>query len=235
MTTSKMNLISKLVLGIFCFFSSWGWAQAAVPSGKTTVIYFGSQGQEYFDKTVKPTFENNFGSCKNCEIVNNTPYTKEGAVDYTALKERIENLPTNASLVFFDFNFKVNDQNKDLVDALNKKSSSGILIVASAGTPKAAESSSPLSRTVLGQVHGAVIIGELTERDALMPLGFYGPEMLTALRPPKDMIGKGLTPLIFVSHLAYKWPKRSSQEWSDYFKTKKMKSRKIWLDLDDLF
>lgn len=235
MMMNKQKIAKTLAvtfLGVMC----WGAARAAnasVPSGKTTVVYFGLQNQEDFDKKVKPVFDSQ--SCKNCELVNYTPYTKEGAVDFPALQERVESLPETTSFVFFDFNMKVNDHNKDLVDALNKKADKGLVVVGSAGVPKANETSSPLSRTVLGQVHNSLIIGELGEKDRLMPTGFYGPEMLTAIRPPKDKIGQGYAPLIFAANLAEHWQKHSGPEWTEHFKAKKSKSRKLWLDMSDMF
>jgi|GEM_PF-1382649 len=231
----KKTLTGALIALVSCGVTWAHSAQAAVPNNKTTVIYFGLQKAEDFELKVKPLFEERARSCKSCEIVNYTPYTKEGAVDMEALYERVETLPANASFVFFDFNMKVNDGNKDLVDLLNKKVDSGMVVVGTAGVPKASEASGPLSRTILGQVHGALIIGELGERDRLVPTGFYGPEMLTALRPPRDMLGQGVGPLLFAAALAESWPKRSGSEWVEYLRNKKMKSRKIWLELGDMF
>lgn len=232
MTNIKFKkILAVSLVGVMC----WGaaLAQAAVPSGKTRVVYFGQGTSDDFEKKIKPLFDSQ--SCRSCELVNYTPYTKEGLVDLQGLRERVESLPDNASFVFFDFNMKVNDQNKDLVELLNKKADKGLLVVASAGAPKVNEASSPLSRTVLGQVKNALIIGELGDRDRLMPTAFYGPEMLTALRPPKDKIGQGYGPLIFAASLAERWQKHTSQEWAEHFKNKKIKSRKLWMDLNDMF
>ena len=229
-TKILLGLTLSLFLGLLCGSAD---AHGAIPSGKTTVFYFGQQSQDDFEKKVKPVFSSQ--PCKNCELVNATPYTKEGAVDMAALHEKLANLPDNASFVFFDFNMKVTDQNKNLVDILNQKADKGLLVVGSAGAPKSNESSGPLSRTLLGQVKNALIIGELGERDRLAPSAFYGPEMLTALRPPKDKMGQGYSPLLFAAALADHWPKRDSQEWSEFFKKKKAKTRKIWLELGDLF
>lgn len=238
MTIKKMNqakILTRILTEIFLSMACWGaaFAQASVPSGKTTVVYFGTQNQEDFDKKIKPVFESQ--SCKNCELVNYTPYTKEGVVDMPNLQEKVSALPETTSFLFFDFNMKANENNKNLVEILNKKVQAGLVIVGSAGAPKANETSSSLSHTVLGQVQNALIIGELGERDRLVPTAFYGPEMLTALRPPKDKIGQGYSPLIFAASLAGQWSRHSSQEWTEHFKNKKSKSRKLWLDLNDMF
>lgn len=224
-----------LVVVILSSLSCVATTLAAPSSNKTLVIYFGQQKEEEFQTKLKPLFLEKTRACKKCEIENYTPYTKEGSVDMKAMRERVESLPVDASFVFFDFNMKVTDQNKEWVQLLNQKVKNGLVVVGTAGIPKAEESSGPLSRTVLGQVEGALIIGELGQKDRLMPTGFYGPEMLTALRPPKDLIGQGYSPLLFAAALAEHWHKRSSKEWVEYFHSKKNKSRKIWMDIEDLF
>ncbi|MGZ3784380.1 MAG: hypothetical protein ACXVC3_07565 [Bdellovibrio sp.] len=230
------KLKKKLIGTVFFIASCWITVSAAASSsGKTLVVYFGQVKEEEFQTKVKPLFLEKSHSCKKCEIENHTHYDKNGAPDLTALREQIESLPADTSFVFFDFNLKVSEQNKDLVQILNQKAKNGLVVVGTAGVPKADEASSPLSRTLLGQIEGALIIGELGQKDRLIPTGFYGPEMLTALRPPKDLIGQGYSPLIFAATLADRWGKRNGREWVDHFHSKKMKSRKIWMDLEDLF
>lgn len=237
MTNSTLIDFRKIVIAGFLSFFCWGAtsAQASVASAKIKVGYFGQVPAAEFDSKIKPVFEANSRRCKNCELINLTPYSATGEVEQKLITEKIESLPSEISFVFFDFNTRATEQNKKWIEALNKKSAEGLLVVGTAGVPIAPESSGPLSRTVLGQVHGSFIVGELTDRDRLTPSGFYGPEMLTALRGPKDLLGQGYVPLIFAATLAENWNKRSPQEWSEHFKQKKIKSRKIWLSLNDLF
>ncbi len=231
---STQTFSQLFVVSLFIFiFLGTVYGQAALPPQKTIVVYFGQQNQEAFEQKIKPIFAKE--SCKACEIVNFTPYAKDGTLDLAALRERIEGMPEDISFVFFDFNLKFTDENKVLVEVLNKKIEKGLVVVGAAGSPKPSDSSSPLNRTVLGQIKSALIIGELGDRDRLMPTAFYGPEMLTAIRPPKDKMGQGYSPLIFAANLAENWQKRSSQEWTDYLKKKKAASRKLWLDMSDMF
>lgn len=222
-----------VILAFIC--SGFSFSQAAVQNGKITVIFFGNQSAEEFESKVEPFFRNQVKSCHSCVLLNMTPYDSKGKFDINQLAEKIEHLPADASFVFFGFNAKVSEQTKKVVEALNKKSESGLIVVGTAGVPDSMEASGPLSRTILGQVQGSLIIGELGERDRLVPTGFYGPEMLTAVRPPKDKMGQGVAPLIFAAALAQNWPKRSSTEWVEFMKTKKMKTRKIWLEMGDVF
>ena len=234
------NIAKFNVTTVFAFslvFLCWGVAKsanAALPAAKVTVVYFGQVTAAEFESKVKPVFQQNASACKSCELVNFTPYKDDGKVDMEALQTKIETLPADMKLIFFDFNVKANEHNKALIEALNKKAGTGTVVVAAAGAPPTAESSSPLSRTVFGQVHDAVIIGELGDRERLLPTGFYGPEMLTAIRPPKDS-GEGYSAMVFVANLAENWPKRSPQDWVEHFKSKKLKSRKLWMGLNDLF
>lgn len=208
-------------------------AEGSVSGAK--VVYFGLKKEEEFNAKLKPVFFEQSRNCKKCEIENFTPYAQDGEIDLRVLQDKIKTLPEDISFVFFDFNLKVTEENKELVQLLNQKAKAGLVIVATAGIPKADEASGPLAKTVLGQVDGVLLIGELGERDRLIPTGFYGPEMLTALRPPKDKIGQGYSPLIFAAALAEHWHKKKPDEWVAYFKSKKSKTRKIWMDLNDLF
>ena len=131
MTNSTLIHIRKLAMtglvGLFC----WGapFAQASVTSAKTTVGYFGQVPAAEFDSKIKPVFQANSRRCKNCELVNLTPYTPTGEVDLKTLSEKIETVPTEISFVFFDFNTPATEQNKKWIEALNKKSEEGLLVV----------------------------------------------------------------------------------------------------------
>ena len=232
MKLSKLFSYTALMIG----FSLTCGAKASIPaSGKVNVAYFSMHEPQHFETKVKPIFQENVARCKTCEITNMTPYKKGGEVDQEAMVKAIHDLPVETTFVFVDFNLRNNEENKELAEALALKAASGLIVVASAGQPKPQEPSSPLSRTIMGKVQDAFIIGELSERDRLMPQGFYGPEMFTAVRPPKEIMGQGFGPLIFASNLAENWTRRSSEEWVSYLKTKKVKSRKLWLDLHDIF
>lgn len=206
-------------------------------SDTVTVGYFTQKPAADFDKTTKNLFLNFESGCKHCEILNETPYAADGSVDMKALVEKVKSLTAQqVSFLFFDFNVKATEGNKALIDALNEKENQHILVVSSAGAPADGDISSPLNRTVMGQVHDALIIGELGEKDRLAPPNsFFGPETLTALRPPKELIGQGVAPLLFASDLAQRWNKRTPQGWLDFFRMKKMKNRKIWLEFGDIF
>lgn len=230
----KNIAVRFVVLTLVCGASFVGSQKAFAEDAKTVVVYVSTENQESFDKNIKPLFEQFKGNCKNCEIVNKTPYDDKGNYSEKDLVEKLKAPDAEASFYLFSWNKKASDQYKDLSALLEEKVSSGKLIVAPTGKAATGEASLPLSRTVMGQAKDVIIIGEALEKERLLPQSYFGPEMLSAIRPPKEFLGQGYSPLYFAARLAAVWNKRKPAEWLDHFKTKKLKSRKIWLDADDL-
>lgn len=202
-------------------------------ASKVVVGYFTKQPSASFEAT-KGLFEEFSKGCASCEIRNLTPYEK-GEYDPSRLQESIKALPEDVSFVFFDWNERSGAGNKDIAEALNKKAADGLVVIAAAGIPPQHESSCPLEHTLMGQVDKALIIGELTERERLLPQCYFGPEMLTAVTPPKAYLGQGHGPLIFVAKLASNWHRRSARDWPAYLKARKGKNKKLWTELGDFF
>lgn len=201
---------------------------------KVVVGYFSTESQEDFEKKIKPLFEEFYGKCKNCEILNLTPYDDKGAYSEKDLVAKLKNPEPPVSFYFFSWNKKTTDASKELIATLEEKIRAGQLVISSAGHAAEGETGVPLSRTLMGQTKDAIVIGEVTERERLLPQSYFGPEMLTAIRAPKAYLGQGVSPLYFASRWAAVWSKRKPAEWLQYFKHKKEKTRKIWLETDDL-
>ena len=187
-----------------------------------------------FDSKVGPLFKDQMSVCSWCEIKNFTPYNSEGQMQAADLAKQLELAGTQASFIFIRWNMPMADTYAPIVEALKKLTASGVVVVGSAGA-SSSEVTVPLSRTVLGQDPDVLIIGELAERDRLLANSYFGPEMLTALRPPKDLMGQGYSSIFFASKLATNWNKKTSGDWVSYLKSTKSKSRKLWPDLNDFF
>jgi len=228
-----MKNIAVRFFVLFCL-SLCAVSQNAFADDKVVMGYFSTDSQENFEKKIKPLFDEFKGSCKNCEIVNLTPYDEKGVYSKKDVLEKLKSPTPDVSFYFFSWNEKATDQNKDLVTALGEKSDASKLVISPTGQAHDGESGLPLSRTVMGQAKDVVILGEITERDRLLPQSYFGPEMLTAIRPPKEYIGQGMGAFYFASRLTAAWNRRKPAEWLQHFKTKKMKSRKIWLETEDL-
>lgn len=202
---------------------------------KVVVGYFSMENQEAFEKSVKPAFERLNGGCKKCEIVNLTPYDEKGVYSENDLLEKLKNAPAEISFYFFSWNKKATERNKELIGVLSEKIASEKLVIAPTGQAAEGETGLPLSRTLMGQTKDVIIIGEIIGNERMLPQSYFGPEMLTAIRAPKEFANQGMGPMYFTARLANNWGKRKPAEWLQHFKTKKTKSRKIWLDADDLF
>lgn len=200
---------------------------------KTVVGLFTKESPAVFETRIKPLFQQHGGGC--CEIRNLTPYDSKGEPDIGALPQAVNQVSGDVSFLFFDWNERSTDRNRELLEALNRQVSQGRVLVAAAGVPPNDEGTCPLNRTLMGQVLNSVIIGELAERDRLLAQCFYGPEMLSAIRPPRDLLGQGHAPLIFSARLASHWSRRKPADWVPYLKNKKNKSKRIWPELEEFF
>ncbi|RYZ83458.1 MAG: hypothetical protein EOP06_19930 [Proteobacteria bacterium] len=230
----KVGLLKLFICG-FVLGSAPVATVHAAETNKVVVAYFSKDGQENFEKKIKPLFEEFKGDCKSCEIINATPYDAKGNFNETDMATKLKSPPEGTSFYLFDWNQKTNDVNRGWTEILEQKIQAGIPVLGSTGHAAPDEPGSPLSRTVFGQISGAIIIGEVTGRERMLPKSYFGPEMLTAIAAPSQHQGKEVAPLYFAGRWASSWSKRSAQEWLTHFRTKKQKSRRIFVDMNDLF
>lgn len=188
-----------------------------------------------FDSKFPSLFKDQFQGCSSCEAKNLTPYNEKGELDRAALSAAVDKAAGEVQVLYLAWNEVMTAENQKLLESLKKAAASGVVIVGPAGQPIGEDPSHSLSRTLLGQVPDAVIIGELNEKESLARKSFYGPEMLTAIKPPKELLGQGLAPTLFAVRLAKEWGKKSQSEWVQHFRARKSISRRIWPGLDEFF
>ena len=230
-----MRPMKNTALRFICIFILTSPALGVAQSdSKTTVGYFSTANQENFDKHVKPLFDEFKGKCTACEVVNLTPYDEKGIYDPSKLVEKLKSTPDQVAFFYFDWNKKMFEADRPLIALLSEKIAAGKLVLAPTGQAATGEPGTPLSGTVMGQTKDAVIIGETIGRERLLPQSYFGPEMLTAIYAPKEHDDKGVGPLYFAGRWAAVWQKRTPKEWLSHFRIKKQKSRKIFLDSNDL-
>lgn len=147
----------------------------------------------------------------------------------------LKTLPAETAVLYFDFNFKMQDSWKEVLNHCNQLDEKKVLIVASAGLAGATEVSVLLNRTFSGQIKKAILIGELTERERLLPASFFGPELLTAVKPPREWIGQGYAPIMFAGRMAMQVQRKKQDDWLGYLNSRKSKTKKLWAELEDFF
>lgn len=200
------------------------------------VAVLSGESKSDFEAKIEPLLKDQLKICSNCSFQNVTPYNSDGQFDLKRVPEKLEQAANTVSFIFFNWNGKSTSETKPIVDSLKKIVASGKLVVASAGAAKEAEPTLPLSRTIVGEVKEIVIVGDMGERERLHTASYFGPEMLTAVKPPvKEYVGQGYGPLFFASRLATNWNKKNNNDWAPYFQDTKSKTRKIWPNLDDFF
>jgi hypothetical protein len=207
------------------------------PSGSApiSISVFSGADKADFESRVLPVLAEQMKTCSQCVVGNISPYGADGKVQMNLAAKKFEEAKASSSFFFIDWNAKASPETKTIQEALQKITESGVIVIAAAGLANEAEPTLPLSRTAMGQTKGVVIIGELAERERLPTQSFFGPEMLTALKPPRGFVGQGLGPAFFASRLATQWNKRTAAEWLEHFQTSKAKVRRIWPGLEDFF
>lgn len=225
-------LLFAVVIGccLGCFSAVWASTTAPI-----VIAVISADSKAEYESKFEPLMKEQIKDCAACAIRNISPYNEQGAFVAAQVPHQIESAGSSSSFFFVNWNEKSVAEHKPIVEALKKLSQSGVMIVASAGSAKESESTLPLNRTLVGQVPGVIIIGELAERETLLKQGFFGPEMLTAVKPPREYVGQGFAPMFFVSKLATQWNKRSVAQWNAHFQTTKSKVRRIWPSLSDFF
>ena len=189
--------------------------------------------REQFKEKIHDRF-NDFSSCKSCVVTDITPFDGAGKFDPAQMVKAVESAE-GYQVIFVNWNDKYSDSYAPLVKALNAQVAKGTIVVAAAGVPLEKEASCPLNKTLMGNVTQGIIIGELTERDRLLPLCYYGPEMLTAVRAPKELLGQGFAPLYFMAKFADSFDRRKQKDWYSYLMARKAKSKRIWPEMDEFF
>lgn len=226
-----MGFISAIVLIISVL---PGWAAESSPKPAVmAVIDIMPKGE--FEEKRMAFLKEQMKSCGNCEIRNITPYGPNGVPKKEEFGAVLEKASEEASFIFLPWNEKNQTDWAPFVESMKKVTTQGTVILAFAGRPPSGNPPALLNRTVMGQVPGVFIVGELTEQERLPEGTFFGPELLTAVKPPKDLTGKDKASDLFATKLLQQWNKKSSTEWASFLKTKKVSSRKIWPGMDDFF
>lgn len=200
------------------------------------VAYLGLEKAADFEQKIKSVFQRFLRKCDRCVLENYTPYAKNGQVDRERFEKVVKNLPEQVVMIFVNFNEVLTSENEGFRKALLQKAQEGKLLVGAAGFPQDGSPSAPLKNTLVGSIEKVAIVGDMGLRDRLFPSSsFYGPELLLAVRPPKEFLEQGVGPIIFSARWASELQKTVQNDWYNYFQQIKVGSRKLWMDVNDFF
>ena len=211
-------------------------AETTPPAPSKVVLGIVSEGsRDQFDTQFQSFFKEQWASCPQCELKNLTPYDAKGLLDRSALPKALEAAQGQIQLLFLSWNEAFTPNSEAILTSLKKLTASGILLIGPAGEPQVNKPSQALSRTLVGEVPDALIIGDLNERESLLSRSFYGPEMLTALKTSKDLPGAPSAAAAFSARLTREWIRKTNEQWVSHFRSRKSASRRIWPGLDEFF
>ncbi len=197
------------------------------------LIYFTHKDQDEVEE-LKPLLRPLSSKCAKCEISIISIVYRDSAIDLKDLQKKVSDIPNDTKIVVFDFNLKDTADTQFWAQQLRKIQEKGILIISSTGRALEAEIPMFLNKTVLGQNQKIILIGELSEKERMWPLSHFGPEILTALRLPDQYSGQDLAGLFVALRILPKIQQKTMDEWVTQLSEKKFKTKKIWLDLDEL-
>lgn len=228
------------LFGIFVFSLALANTEPGVPEGKSsrgpTLFVFDPGPKEDFEGKILPRLRNELKRCGKCSIVNQTPYNAEGTFAKTDLLKQLEAVPAEKNtLIVFLWNEKFEKVSEPIAAKVKEMARNGTVVVATAGRPPASHATLTLSRTLWGQIPEVILIGELEAKEKLVPGTFFGPEMLTALRPPDEIFGENRVALTFALRLLPQIDKREPDQWRKFLLEKKAKTRRLWPTLNDFF
>lgn len=213
----------------------WLRAAQAELSVPAVLAVIDPQPKQVFESELQNRIASQLKNCRKCEVMNLTPYDSQGQFDPKGLKEQLDRLPPGNAVVTILWNKKFEPADQATIEKIRGLVRSGVLVVATAGKPEGQGPTLGLRRTLWGQVPEIMIIGDLTEKERLRPGTFFGPEMLTALKPTASVASLDHAALAFSARLVEQLKDKKATEWVDFLRNKKATSKRMWPQLEDFF
>lgn len=188
-----------------------------------------------FDEQIYPNIKSNLSTCRHCEVLNVTPYSLTGQFYPSELANKLDSVPKKDAVLVFLWNRKFKKgEDEPLIEKVRGLIKGGVVVVAAAGRPKENEATLMISRTLWGQIPEVLIVGELEAAERLAPT-FFGPELITALRPTLGFEGTDRGALPFAIRLTSQFKSRPALQWHSSLRDRKSKLRAFWPTLADFF
>jgi hypothetical protein len=208
-------------------------ASALASPNQLKLVVVDKVAKSNFERTVEPLIKTSLNNCKGCELLNLSPYNSSGEFEIKSLKEKLSEIQTDFPAVLaFNWNERLDDNNKEIRTELIRLSEAGVTIVAPTGMSTDNQPSLPLSQTLIGSVPKAIIIGSLEGKERLPKTSYYGPQMLTAIYATDDTFGR--EHLLVATSLLNNWNKKPQIPWVEHLRAQKERTRKIWPSIKDL-
>ena len=168
------------------------------------VAVFDSGPSHPHEAAVMSVLQRNLRGCGRCKIKTYPLYDSAGNMPRAKFLGALQAAETDGALLLhFSWNQASNSEFKPVLAELDRLQAAGKVIVAAAGeSVTQGRRIQKLDQTVMGQVDGALIIGELTRGGWLNPRSNYGEELFTALKTPHNRNGSSFAAAMFTARLA---------------------------------
>lgn len=210
-------------------------AEISVKPGAVLVAVIDPLPKEVFETETLPRIQKSFSRCRTCEVVNITPYDKDGRFEAERLAKSLELIPKSDSILLITWNRRAGPEDTPIIKTAEKLIQSGAAIVAAAGRAPDGHPTVRIGSTLWGQIPNIMLVGELERSEKLAPGSFFGPEMVTALTTPAEPLGSTPAAVAFAARLAPQLKQRKASEWLNYLREKRRTLRRLWPSLEDLF
>jgi hypothetical protein len=204
------------------------------PSQQTKVAIIEAVSKADFESKFEPIWKRQFEGCSKCGYQNFTPYNESGDFNPKNLEAALI-ASKGYAVVYLGWNQASNKSTAGLESKIQELLDSGSLVIARTGVAGSDSQVLPLSKTIMTKIADVVIVGDLVEKERLYPRTFFGPEMMTAVQAPKNEEIKNIGALLFTAKLVQKYKNKDTTQWLAHFKSIKVKSRKLWPSLNDVF
>jgi hypothetical protein len=223
----------NLVFGLFFAGIVSVYAESNTSSNQSVKIAITSQASEAeLSELMSLGFNEPIKACKNCEVVNFSPY-KNGQFDESKIGEALIKVQQfKPTILILNWNRKYSTEWDKPVQVLLEMADA--LIVASPGSPNSINSA-PFSSSLLKKIPQVLIIGDYNNRDIPNSQNFFGPEIIAFFRGKGPIPQDGLAALQLGAQLGVNWSKKTKPEWIEQFSNIKASSRKLTPDLRDFF
>lgn len=198
---------------------------------KISVAVFDSRPQDAHAKKVLKLFSE---KAPNCEIRLIPIYNEHGQLEVSKFQKALDVLPADIQVLHLSWNQFFEPQFQGVIKALHQQIQKGKVVVAASGESQDANRiNGPLKETVMGQVPGAILVGELDGKGKLTSRAFFGPELTAAWSAPSGYRGSSFSSILLTAELCKRGVQ--NQNWPTKFKSIKERSSKIWPPLIDYF
>ena len=186
---------------------------ASLCGAQTHIALFDSSLKTAHGKSVHNFLKEKLKTCQSCELLHFDFFDSNGKVNVKKMESHILGLPKNIKIIHLSWNIPFSEKYKEVVRLLNQKIAENVKVVAAAGESQDPfEIALPVKETVMGQISGAILVGELNSKGRLSNSSYFGPEIKISHPTIPGHPGSSFTSLLETAKLALELDKTQRKD-----------------------